>query len=113
MQRGEIWWADLAEPVGSAPGYRRPVLVIQSDWYNVSKLNTVIVLTLSSNTTLGEMPGNVFLPARQTGLPKDSVANITQLVTLDKAELTERVGLLNDATMVAVENGLRQILDLV
>jgi mRNA interferase MazF len=85
MLRGEIWWADLGEPVGSAPGYRRPVLLIQSGWYNASKLRTVIVIGLSSNLLLTEMPGNVKLTAKESGLPKASVANITQIITRQRA----------------------------
>jgi mRNA interferase MazF len=112
MQRGEVWWADLGDPVGSAPGYRRPVLIIQSDWYNASRLQTVIVLALSSNLLLADMPGNIKLLAHETGLPKDSVVNVTQIATLDKFALIQRVGAINGMLMVSVENGIRQVLDL-
>lgn len=112
MQRGEVWWADLGDPVGSAPGYRRPVLIIQSDWYNASRLQTVIVIALSSNLLLADMPGNIKLLAHETGLPKDSVVNITQIATLDKSALIQRVGAINGMLMVSVENGIRQVLDL-
>jgi mRNA interferase MazF len=112
MQRGEILWADLGEPSGSAPGYRRPVLIIQADWYNLSRLKTVIVVALSSHLVLADMPGNILLKAKDTGLPKDSVANVTQLVTLDKEDLLERVGEIEGMLMVMIENGIRQVLDL-
>jgi mRNA interferase MazF len=113
MHRGEIWWADLGEPVGSAPGYRRPVLIIQSDWYNLSRLKTIIVVGLSSNLLLAEMPGNIKLLAKETGLPKDSVANVTQIITLDKENLLEHVGEIEAMSMVAIENSIRQVLDLI
>jgi mRNA interferase MazF len=112
MQRGEVWWADLGDPVGLAPGYRWPVLIIQSDWYNASRLQTVIVIALSSNLLLADMPGNVQLSAHETGLPKDSVVNITQIATLDKSALLQQVGAISGMLMVSVENGIRQVLDL-
>ena len=79
MLRGEIWWAALPRPVGSAPGYRRPVLIVQSNDFTHSRMATVIVVILTSNTKLAEAPGNVFLPRNMTSLPKDSVANVSQL----------------------------------
>ena len=112
MLRNEIWWADLPEPVGSNPGYRRPVLVVQADEYNNSRLKTVIVIILTGNLRLAEMPGNVMLFASETGLPKDSVANITQLTVLDKDLLTEKCGLLSDDLMLSIEYGMRQVLAL-
>ncbi len=112
MQRGEVWWADLGDPIGSAPGHRRPVLIIQSDWYNASRLQSVIVIVLSSNLLLADMPGNVQLSADETGLPKDSVVNVTQIATLDKSALIQRVGAISGMLMVSVENGIRQVLDL-
>ena len=89
--QGEIWWADLGEPVGSAPGYRRPVLVVQCDAMNASNIGTVVCVPLTSNLRWSEAPGNVTLTARATGLPKDSVANVSLIVALDKEQLTERV----------------------
>ena len=89
--QGEIWWADLGEPVGSAPGYRRPVLVVQCDAMNASYIGTVVCVPLTSNLRWSEAPGNVVLTARATGLPKDSVANVSVIVALDKQQLTERV----------------------
>ncbi len=90
IQRGEIWWASLPEPTGSEPGYRRPVLVVQSDDFNRSRIATVIALVITSNTKLGQAPGNVYLPQKLTGLPRDSVANVPQIITVDKSLLTER-----------------------
>ena len=92
IQRAEIWWANLPEPRGSEPGYRRPVLVIQSDDFNRSRISTVIAIVITSNMKLAEAPGNVYLPQKLTGLSKDSVANVSQVITLDKSFLTEKVG---------------------
>ena len=92
IAQGEIWWADLGDRIGSAPGYRRPVLVIQCDAINASRIGTVVCVPLTSNLKWGEAPGNVILRARMTGLPKDSVANVSLIVALDKQQLTERVG---------------------
>ncbi|MCX6029457.1 MAG: type II toxin-antitoxin system PemK/MazF family toxin [Chloroflexi bacterium] len=112
IQRGEIWWADLPEPVGSGPGYRRPVLVIQSDGFNRSGIATVIIVAITSNTGLAAAPGNVLLPKRATGLPIDSVANISQVVTVDRNLLSERVGTLPVSLLADVENGLRYVMSL-
>jgi mRNA interferase MazF len=87
VRRGEIWWVSLDEPRGSEPGYRRPVVIVQSDDFNRSRIQTVIAAVISSNLNLARAPGNVFLRARNTGLPKDSVANVSQLITVDKAFL--------------------------
>jgi mRNA interferase MazF len=92
IRQGEVWWADLGEPIGSAPGYRRPVLVVQCDAMNASHISTVVCIPLTSNLKWGDAPGNVVLTARVTGLPKDSVANVSLIVALDKQQLTERVG---------------------
>ncbi len=92
--QGEVWWADLAEPSGSEPGFRRPVVVVQGDAFNRSHIATVVCVALTSNLRWAEAPGNVLLSVRDTGLPKDSVANVSQLVTLDREALTERVGTL-------------------
>lgn len=112
ISRADIYWADLGPPTGSRPAKRRPVLVIQSDPYNASGLATVLVAVVTSNTELAAMPGNVFLPANVTGLPRDSVVNITALVTLDKADLADRAGVLPVSLMRDVDRGLRRILDL-
>ncbi len=92
IAQGEIWWADLGEPIGSAPGYRRPVLVVQCDAINASRIGTVVCVPLTSNLKWGAAPGNLVLRARTTGLSKDSVANVSLIVALDKQQLTERVG---------------------
>jgi mRNA interferase MazF len=84
MLRGEIWWADLPTPIGSEPGYRRPVLIIQDDTLTQTLINTVVVVILTSNLRAVNGMGNVLLPARATGLPKDSVVNVSQVATLDK-----------------------------
>lgn len=92
IAQGEVWWTDLAEPSGSEPGFRRPVVVVQGDAFNRSRIATVVCVVLTSNLRWTEAPGNVLLSARLTGLPKDSVANVSQLVTLDRGTLIERVG---------------------
>ena len=112
ISRAEIHWADLGPPTGSRPAKRRPVLVLQSDAYNASRLATVLAAVVTSNTDLAAMPGNVFLPASATGLPRDSVANVTALVTLNKTDLTARVGEVPASLMQDVERGLRRVLDL-
>lgn len=90
--QGEVWWADLPAPSGSGPGFRRPVVVVQSDAFNRSALRTVVCVALTSNLRWADAPGNVLLSVRASGLPRECVANVTQVVTLDKADLTERVG---------------------
>ncbi|GAB7143926.1 type II toxin-antitoxin system toxin endoribonuclease MazF6 [Mycobacterium riyadhense] len=112
MNRADIYWADLGPPSGSRPAKRRPVLVVQSDPYNASRLATVLAAVITSNTTLATMPGNVFLPATATGLPRDSVVNVTALVTLNKTDLTDRVGDVPPSLMHEVDRGLRRVLDL-
>lgn len=106
ITQGDIWWADLAEPVGSSPGDRRPDVVIQSDRFNASNLSTVVVVGLTSNLNWAKAPGNVLLTAKQTGLSKDSVANITQLATIDRAMLVERAGKLRRAKLDLVLSGI-------
>jgi mRNA interferase MazF len=112
VTRGEVWWANLGEPPGSAPGYRRPVLVVQTDAFNRSRIETVVTVALTSNLRLVAAPGNVLVPAGTAGLPKDSVANVSQVVTVDRVDLTERSGRLPARLMRAVEDGLRLILGL-
>lgn len=92
IAQGDVCWSDLPEPVGSGPGFRRPVLVVQGDSLNRSRLATIVCVPLTSNLKWADAPGNVLLPARSSGLSKDSVANVLQIVTLDRALLTERVG---------------------
>jgi mRNA interferase MazF len=112
ISRGSVCWVDLGPARGSRPAKARPVLVVQDDAFNASRLATTLVTVLTSNTELGSMPGNVFVPAGQSGLPKDSVANVTALVTVDKADLSGPVGRLPDALMQAVGEGLRLVLGL-
>jgi mRNA interferase MazF len=110
VYRGEIWWANLPNPIGSEPGYRRPVLVVQDDIFTQSRISTVIVVIITSNMALAEAPGNVFLPCHATSLPKDSVANVSQVFTIDKTFLVERVGMLPEHLQEEVDEGLRTIL---
>ena len=112
MRRGEIWWADLEEPSGSSPGYRRPVIVIQADAFNRSRIGTVIAVVLTSNARLVDAPGNVLIERKQSGLPRDSIANVSQVVTLDRGYLSERVCKLPPRTMASIDAGLRLALDL-
>jgi mRNA interferase MazF len=112
IRRGELYWVDLGQPTGSRPAKRRPVLVVQSDPYNASRLATTLVLVVTSNTELAGMPGNVFLPAAMTGLPRDSVANVTAIVTVDKADLDELAGEVPPSMMREVDQGLRRVLDI-
>ena len=110
MQRGEIWWSSLPTPDGSSPGFRRPILVIQSNEFNRSRINTVVAAVITSNLALAVAPGNVRVPARSSGLKKASVVNVSQVITVDKSFLAERVGKLNKQQLSAVEDGLRLIL---
>jgi mRNA interferase MazF len=104
--QGEVWWADLGGPRGSEPGYRRPVVVAQGDAFNASTLGTVVCVALTSNARWADAPGNVLLPARATGLSRASVANVTQLVTLDRSVLTERTGRLSPSYLALVLAGI-------
>jgi mRNA interferase MazF len=112
IQRGEIWWADLPEPRRSEPGYRRPVLVIQADSFNLSRIQTVIIAAITTNVELADAPGNVLLPARSTGLDHDSVVNVSQLLTLDRSVLRDLVGILPPRLQRSVDDGLRMVLQL-
>lgn len=112
ISRAELYWADLGAPAGSRPAKSRPVLVIQSDPYNASRLATVLTAVITSNTALAAMPGNVFLPAVATGLSRDSVVNVTALVTLNKTDLSDRIGNIPANIMDEVDRGLRRVLDL-
>ena len=112
IQRGEVWWADLSEPIGAEPGYRRPVVLVQADAFNRSRIETTIAVILTSNLRLVEAPGNVLVRAQESGLPKDSVANVSQLVTVDRAMLTERVGQVPARVMARLDDGLRLVLAL-
>ena len=110
IARGEVWWADLGQPAGSEPGYRRPVVVVQGDAFNASSLHTVVCVVLTSNLKWADAPGNVLLPARSTGLPKPSVANVSQVVTVDREALVERSGRLSASTLELVLAGIDVVL---
>lgn len=110
ISQGEVWWADLPAPAGSAPGFRRPVLVIQGDAFNRSSLRTTVCVALTSTLRWADAPGNVLLTARATGLPRDSVANVSQVVTLDRICLMERAGKLPQAKLDLALAGLDLVL---
>jgi mRNA interferase MazF len=112
IERGEIWWADLPESVGSSPGLPRPVLIIQSDKFNQSRINTAVIAIISKNLKLANSKGNVLLTARQSNLPKDSVVNVSQLFTIDESLLRDFVGALPGKKMEQVDKGLRLVLSL-
>lgn len=110
IAQGEIWWAELRAPAGSEPGFKRPVLVVQGDAFNLSDIRSVVCVALTSNLKWADAPGNVLLSARATGLPRQSVANVSQLVTVDKADLTARTGRLSRSKLDAVLAGLDVLL---
>lgn len=110
VAQGDVWWADLGEPVGSGPGDRRPVLVVQGDGYNRSAISTVVCVPLTSNVKWAGAPGNVPLKPRDSGLPKESVANVSQVVALDRAMLVERVAKVSEAKLDLVLRGIDVVL---
>ncbi len=110
--RGQVWWGDLGEPRGSTPGYRRPVLVVQSDVANSSRIPTTLILVISSNLSLRSAPGNVLLASGESGLEKDSVINVSQFVTVNKTDLLDLVGFVPPEVMLQVDLGLKHILSL-
>ncbi len=110
IAQGDVWWADLPDPVGSGPGFRRPVVVVQGDPFNRSRIATAVCVPLTSKIEWAEAPGNVLLNARSTGLPKDSVANVLQLVALDRSLLTERVGRVSRRQMALLLAGIDIVL---
>lgn len=112
MKRGEIWWANLAEPAASEPGYRRPVLVVQADAFNRSQIATVVVAAITTNLRLAVAPGNVALTQKQCGLPQDSVVNVSQLLTIDRSILAEVAGHVPSNKMREVAAGLARVLGL-
>lgn len=112
ISRGDVWWAELGEPGGSEPGYTRPVVIVSADAFNESALNTVTVVSLTTNLRMAKFPGNVLLGTDATGLPKDSVANITQIATIDKDMLRDRVRALPEPLIRRIDDGLRIVLDL-
>ena len=110
ISQGDIWWTDIPAPVGSGPGFQRPVVVVQGDALNRSRIATVVCVPLTSNLKWASAPGNVHLPARLTALPKDSVANVSQIVTVDKNLLTTRVGKLSKSKLELVLSGIDTVL---
>ena len=112
IERGDVWWAELDAPHGSEPGLRRPLVVVQVDAFNRSRIQTVICVVLSSDLRLADAPGNVVLAKRDSGLPRDSVANVSQIVTIDRGDLTERVGKLPTLVRERIDRGLRLVLGL-
>ena len=113
LKRGDIWWASLAAPRGSEPGNRRPVVVVQSDAFNLSRIETVIVAVITSNFRLAKAPGNLALTPAQSGLPRESVINVSQLITLDKRYLSERVSTLPSVQLSELNEGLRLVLSFI
>ena len=112
IRRGEVGWVDFGEPKGGASAKRRPAVIMQSDRYNASRISTVVVLPLTSNTALARHPGNVFVPALASGLPKDSVVNVSHPMTVDRSDLAASGVELPDSMMDAIDAGLRRVLDL-
>jgi len=112
MRWGEIWWASLPDPQGSGPGFRRPVVVVQANPFNESRIQTAVVAIITSNLALADAPGNVRLSARQSKLPRDSVVNVSQIMTLDRSLLTDHVGHVPPQRMAEIDDGLRLVLAL-
>ena len=112
MLRGEIWWADMPDPSGSEPGFERPVVIVQTNRFNNSRIDTVIVAAITSNLGRGDAPGNVFVDRVRSGLSKDSIVNVSQIATLDRYDLLKHMGKLPDDIMSSVDSGLRLALDL-
>ncbi|MDR1785648.1 MAG: type II toxin-antitoxin system PemK/MazF family toxin [Spirochaetaceae bacterium] len=112
MTRGEVWWVDYGVPFGSEPGFRRPALVIQNDYFNASKISTTIVIPLTTNTLLADVPGNVYLAKTGTGLSKDSVAIIPQLGVIDKQRLIEKIAVVPQWVINEIEESILFILDI-
>ncbi|UTC62177.1 type II toxin-antitoxin system PemK/MazF family toxin [Treponema sp. OMZ 788] len=112
MMRGELWFADLGIPFGSETGYRRPVIIMQNDLFNVSKIRTIEVVPLTTNLILGEAPGNVIINKKNSKLPKDSVAVVSQLTAIDKTRFIEKIGKINKNLIKEIESGIRLVLDI-
>jgi mRNA interferase MazF len=112
VKRGQVWWAELDEPAGSGPGYRRLVVIVQADEFNKSRIQTVLAVVITSNLHLANAPGNVLLPAKASGLSRRSVANVSQVITLDKDFLSEQIGKLDRPLMNQINDGLKLALAL-
>jgi mRNA interferase MazF len=111
IRQGDIYWVDLGQPFGSAPGYRHPCVVIQNDLFNQSRLNTTVVCVLTSNLKRGNAPGNVLLARDEANLPKRSVVNVTQLLTIDKSDLVRKIGTLSERRVWEIMDGIHLLLD--
>ncbi len=112
MKRGEIWWASMRAPRGSEPGYRRPVVIVQSNDFNQSRINTVIVAAITTNLKLAQAPGNFFISGKSAGLKSKSVVNVSQLITISKDFLSERVGRLSNKHVLEIDEGIKLVLSL-
>lgn len=112
IKRGEIWWAELPEPTGSEPGYKRPLVIIQSNDFNNSNIKTVIAAIITSNIHIAVAPGNILLPTKKSKLPKKSVVNVSQIITVDKVFFTEKVHTLSAKLMKQIDDGIRLVLKL-
>jgi len=112
IARGEVWWADLPDPIASTPGGTRPVLIVQANPFNRSRIATVLAVVITTNERLAYVPGNVLLPSREAGLKQPSVANVSQIITTDRSFLRERIGRVRPETMRKIESGLRLVLAL-
>ncbi len=112
ISRGDLWWAELPEPAGSGPGYKRPILIIQSNDFNKSKIKTTIAVTITSNLYLSSAPGNILLTTKKSKLPKKSVINVSQIVTVDKTFLTEKIHSVSSKIMAQVDEGIKLVLKL-
>ena len=112
VKRGEIWWASLPERTGSEPGYRRPVVIVQADEFNRSNIRTVICAIVTSNLALARAPGNFSLSPKMSGLQKPSVVNVSQLITVDKRFLSEKIKTIDSHGMAQIDEGLRLVLSL-
>lgn len=110
MKRGEIWWTSLSVPAGSEPGFRRPVVIISSNDFNRSRIRTIIAAVITSNLRLADAPGNILLPRKSSKLAKDSVINVSQIITIDKSFLDEKVSSLNPKVLSKLSEGLQLVL---
>ena len=110
MNQGDVWWADLGDPAGSGPGLRRPVVIVQGDSFNRSRISTIVVVPLTANLRWADAPGNVLLRSRHTALPKDSVANVSQIVTINRSVLRDRIGRLRKADLSLILSGIDVVL---
>jgi mRNA interferase MazF len=111
IRQGDLYWVDLGMPRGSAPGYRRPVIVVQNNVFNISRLSTVLICPLTTNLRLGGMPGNVLMADGEAGIPKQSIVNVTQVATIEKAELGEYIGTVSPRRLREILNGIALVLE--